>query len=214
MLCECRLNSISNCIFAIENRDNHRCLKLEVLLFKIRSVICRGVYLGTQGGQVCRDSSFHLRLCLPIVRVHIVKLLFSTQSVVFLLLGIKHFVEVEDGTLRAEKEAQVVESGIQVIVPVGLFCECLAGLCLQQQQLSEIKIISDAPLLVINHEVRQPLSAHTDVVVAVHAGGISVDRHAQPPVHGMKSQREWCGLPAEQDIIGSSQLGHFPHRFG
>ena len=123
LLVQCAVHCIADGLFAIVDRNHHRCLYVELLLVEVGGAIERRVDLGANSRQMSCSSVLHLNLHLAVARVHVVKLLFARCSGVGLLLGIQSLVDVEYASFAAQKQSQGINRSKFIWVIAGLRCK-------------------------------------------------------------------------------------------
>ena len=121
LLTECALHCVSYRLFTVEYRNNDRSLVFKLLLIKIRLSIVIGINQGSHLFEMMGASLLHLYLYLPVARVHIVELLFSTLSQI---------------------KTKVIESCKLIFLSVLLRCIVEQILCLHKPETSEIEVIT------------------------------------------------------------------------
>ena len=87
-LAQSTVDGIENGLLAIEYRNHHRGLDVEVLLVEIRTTIERRIDLGTNLSQMGSGSILHFDLHLTVPRIHIVELLHARDPQISLFLSI------------------------------------------------------------------------------------------------------------------------------
>ena len=120
----------------------------------------------------------HLHLHFTVARIDIVELSLATLTEVGLDLCVEIFVDMEDLGFSADVQAQVVESGILVVCLL-LF----GGIVVQKRraykyELSEVEVVANAALLVVDGGMLLGQSVLLYVAVGVHHSGTAVGSHA------------------------------------
>ena len=153
---------------------------------------------------------FHLNLHLTVGRIDIIKLFFTRGTHITLHLGIEHFIKMEQLSLSAEIETQVIESTIFILCIGRLMGPLAQQIALQQPQSTEVEIITDGTQLIVNHGVflGLPFIAHPFlfITVGIDHGGPTVLSHFDHTLQGSLTQLDSCILD-HKGHIGRLRLG-------
>jgi len=158
-----------------------------------------------------RTGLFHLYLHVAVGGIHIVKLFHTRSPQVSLLLGIQVFIQVQDTSLTAQEEAQVVESGILIValtVAGGIFVQQRGA---QQPQAAEVEVVAQRTFLIVYHGMQLALALLHRIAVAIHHRSTFVGGHEHQALQSRATQRQRLCLHAEQHVVGYGVLGHFHH---
>ena len=212
LLCQCAVHGVANRLLTVSDRYYHRCLACELLLVEVRSLISGGVDECSHLLEMRRDGFFHLHLHLTVARVDIVELLLAACAGVALLLCIEIFVEMEDGTVSAYEQAQVVQAGIHVVgisVSGGIF---LYQPALEEHHASEVEVVAQAARLIVYHGVCHGVAVLHRIVVAVYRCRIGLGSHPDHPSQSIESDGQRCGLGVYHRVFAVGILGDAYHR--
>ena len=147
------LHGIGDGLLTVKHRNHHRSLVFKLLFVEIRQTVVAGVHQSTHLVKMLGTSLFHLNLHLTVSRVHIVKLLFAALSVIQFVLGIEELIQMENLSHTAQIETQVVETGKLIFLSILLGDIVAQRLRLDEPEASEIEVIPQTTLLIINHRM-------------------------------------------------------------
>ena len=109
------LDGIADGLGTVEDWNNDGSLHIELLLIEVNVLILSCIDQCTNLSEMGRTGLFHLHLDLAIGRIHVVELLFTRNTEVGFLFGVEILVEVEQSSLTAQEETQVIETGILIV---------------------------------------------------------------------------------------------------
>ena len=104
------MHGVCNGALTVVDGYDDCCLAREVLLAEVGLQVRRRVYRCTYLFKMSGNHLLHLHLHFTVARIDIVKLAFSTLSVVRLHLSVEIFVNVEERRLSAYVKAEVIKS--------------------------------------------------------------------------------------------------------
>ena len=161
--------------------------------------------------QVSRTGLFHLYLHLTISRINIVELFLARCTEIGFLLRIQIFVQVEDLSLTAQEQTQVVESGILIVaitVAGGIFVQQRRT---YQPHTAEVEIVTQRTFLIVYDGVRFAHSLLNDITVTIHHSSPRIFCHQQQPVQCRSTKGHRCMFQHQQHIVCSSLFSHIHH---
>ena len=226
------LHGIGDGLLSVKHRNHHRSLVFKLLFVEIRQTVVAGVHQGTHLVKMLGTSLFHLNLHLTVSRVHIVKLLFAALSVIQFVLGIEELIQMEDFSHPTQIETQVVETGKLIFLSILLGDIVAQRLRLDEPEASEIEVISQTTLLIINHRMLfqftryffrircihfgrcffgRCIILHQRIVVGVNHHRRGIIRRAQETLQGIEAPSDRGGLGANHHEVGIGIFGDALH---
>ena len=150
LLGQSRPHGVGNGATAVVDGDDHGGFDIEVLLVQVYRLVAMGVYYRAHSFEMTGGCILHLYLAVAVARVYIVKLAHTAGAAVGLLLGVEILVEVGDGGLARDVEAQVVPRSPSVVGGGGL----LGHIALEQRRAhehsrSEVEVVAQRTLLIV-----------------------------------------------------------------
>ena len=170
-------NGIADGFLTVVNGNYHRCLYIEMLFAEVGVTVLRRIYNSPDGIEMSCGHLLHLHLHVAVAGVDIVELLFSASTGVEFLLGVEIFVEVHQRTSPAEPQPQFIVSGegpVGIVVAACIVAQCIA---VDEDERSEVEIVADASLLVVDNGMSHALSVLHRVVVAVDEHSLGLTGH-------------------------------------
>ena len=212
LLRQSTLHRITNRLGTIVDRNDHRSLHVKFLFVEVYLAIQGGVYQRLYFTQMRRTGLFHLYLHLAVRRIHIIKLFHTRSSQVSLLLGIQVFVQVQDTSLTAQEQSQVVKPGILIValmVTGGIFVQQRSA---HQPQATKVEVVAKRTFLIVYHGMQLALTLLHRITVAIHHGSTLVGSHEHQAFQGRATQRQRLRLHAEQHVVCHGVLCHFHYK--
>ena len=108
LLEESAFHRVCNGLLPVEHGYDNRSLIEKLLLGKIWLTIVSGIYQRANLLQVTSRHLLHFQLHVAIAWIHVVELFFPTLTSVMLSLGIEIFIDMEELSLTAQEETQVI----------------------------------------------------------------------------------------------------------
>ena len=212
LLHEGRGDGLTDGLLAVVDRDDHRRLAVEVLLGKVGCPVTVRIYEGAHETQVAAYDTLHLLLGLAVTGIYIVKLPLPVPRRVFgFVLCIERLVEVQQLSMSAEKEPQVVPASAPQLRPalsVPFLSPGFQKLGAQQHQGAEVEVVAQAALLIVGQGVPGSGPSLLGEEVGIDHGGSRHRGGGRQPLHGIRSQGEGGWADAEQGIGSLGAFGH------
>ena len=205
---QCRIHRIADGLLPVVYRYDDRCLVLEILFLEVGRGITVGVHQCPNLPQVVGGSLLHLYLHLTVAWVHIVELFLSTCPEVEFLFGIQVFVQVQEGSLAADEEAQVVDARKLVLRQFLLSQVFVQQFRAYEEYRPEVEVVADAAQLVVDNRMLHRLAVFHGIVVGIDECRPCILGHPEEPFGGIHAEGDGSALREEHHEVGLCMLLH------